>query len=356
MDLSDDMDDLRQIVELRTDPVPDLLELLAPELFRIDGAADTLEVVARRLFNHFLEGREPLDAEFLETDGIQLELLGELRDVEHLFFGLADVAVDEVPVQKEVVLLQDRKGIPDLLLGDALLKLLQDPIVRRLDPDQEDLETRLLSLVEEPAMPRDVDPGLGNKDLLDLVLDNQVAQLFAPLRVREEVVVADEHDIGGNRLQFFDDRFDRSFRVAPLLPQRIEAECAELAFERTSPRCHYRVEGEAAETNAVLSQAIIVPSQGPVGKRDARDVRQRMVFVVDDSSVFTIGKPTDILVRDPRDDLFDDIFALTSDDHIDIRTAVEEIRDLLRCLVASDDCADLGRQLSDEITDLLELR
>jgi len=208
VDLSDDLEDLRQIVEFRPDPVPDLLELLSPELLRIDGTAETLEVVARRLFDHFLEGREPLDAEFLETDGIQLELLGELRYVKHLFFRLADVAVDEVPVQKEVVLLQDRTRLPDLLLGDALLKLLQDPIVRRLDPDQEDLEARLLCLVEDPAMPRDVDPGLGNKDLLDLVLDNQVAQLFAPLRVRKEVVIADEHDIGGNRLQFFYDRFD----------------------------------------------------------------------------------------------------------------------------------------------------
>ena len=101
-------------------------------------------------------------------------------------------------------------------------------------------------------MPRDVNPGLDNKDLLDLVLDNQIAKLFAPLRVREEVVIAEEHDIGRNRLQFFDDRFDRSFRVAPLLPERIETECAELAFERTSPRCQYRVERVAAESNTVF--------------------------------------------------------------------------------------------------------
>ena len=128
-----------------------MLQFLAPVTVRIHGTADTVVVVARRFFNHFLQGRELLDAEFLETDGIQLDLLRELRDVEHFFFRLADVAVDEVPMQIEVVLRQDRKRIPDLLLGDALLKLLQDPVVRRLDPDQEDLETRFLCLVEDPA-------------------------------------------------------------------------------------------------------------------------------------------------------------------------------------------------------------
>ena len=81
-----------------------------------------------------------------------------------------------------------------------------------------------------------------------------------------------------------------------------------------------------------------------------------MDFVVDDSSVLPIGKPTDILVRDPRDDLFDDLFALTSYDHVDIRTTVKQILDFLRCLVASDDRADLRRQLRDEITDVLEPR
>ena len=227
---------LRQIVKLRPDSVPDLFQFLAPVTVRIDGTADAIVVVARRLFNHFLQGREPLDAELLETDGIEPDLLCELRDVEHLFFRLADVAVDEVTMQIEVVLRQDSKRIPDLLLGDALLKLPQDPVVRGLDPDQEDLEPRLFCLVEDTGMLRDVNPGLGHEDLLDPVLDNQIAKLFAPLGVREEVVIAEEHDIGRHRLQFFDDRFDRPFRVAPLLPERIETECAELAFERTSPR------------------------------------------------------------------------------------------------------------------------
>ena len=104
-----------------------------------------------------------------------------------------------------------------------------------------------------------------------------------------------------------------------------------------------------------LNPVIIVPSQGPVGKRNTRDVGQRMVFVVDDSSVGPIGKPADILVRDPRDDLFDDLFALTSHDHVDIRTTVEQVLDFLRCFVASDDRGDLTRQLGDEIADVLEL-
>ena len=202
----------------------------------------------------------------------------------------------------------------------------------------------------------DVNPGLDNKDLLDLVLDNQVAKLFAPLRIREEVVIAEEHDIGRNRPQFFDDRFERSFRVTPLLPKGIETECAELAFEGTPPRCQYRVERVAGESNAVLSKAIIVPSQRPVREWDTRDVRQRMDFVVDDSSILPIGKPLDILVRNPRDDLFDDLFAFTAYDHVDIRATVKQILDFLRCFVASDDCADLRRQLGDEITDVLELR
>ena len=179
------------------------------------------------------------------------------------------------------------------------MKLLQNPVVRRLDPDQKDLETRFLCLVENPRMLRDVNPGLGNKDLLDLVLDNQIAKLFAPLRVCEKVVIAEEHDIGRNRLQFFNDRFDRSFRVAPLLAERIETECAELAFERTSPCCQYRVERVAAESNTVFNHVIIVFSQGPVRKWNTRDVRQRMDFVVNDSSVLPIGKPTDILVAGP---------------------------------------------------------
>jgi len=104
MGFSDDMSDLREIIELRPDPIPDLSQLLAPITVRIHRTTDTVVVVARRLFNQFLQSREPLDAEFLETDGIQLDLLCELRDVEHLFFRLADVAVNEVPMQIDVVL------------------------------------------------------------------------------------------------------------------------------------------------------------------------------------------------------------------------------------------------------------
>ncbi len=87
-----------------------------------------------------------------------------------------------------------------------------------------------------------------------------------------------------------------------------------------------------------------------------RDVRQRMDFVVEDASVFPIGKPTDILVRDPRNDLFNDLFTFTSYDHIDIRATVEQIFNFLSRFIAADDCAGLGRQVGDEITDFLELR
>jgi len=141
------MEDLRQIIELRADPVADLLQLLTPMTGRIDGPPDPVVVVARRLVNNLLQGRELLDAEFLETDRIDFDLLGELRDVKHLLFRLADVAVNEVPVQINVVLRQDRKRITDLLLGDALVNLLQDPVVGRLDPDQNCLPPFLIDAI-----------------------------------------------------------------------------------------------------------------------------------------------------------------------------------------------------------------
>jgi len=259
--LLDDPDELREIVESRPDPVADLSQLLAPITVRIHGTANLVIVVARRRLNHLLQGRELLHAEFLKTDRVQLELLGEFRDVEHLFFCFANVAVDEVPMQKEVVLRQYRQRVPDLLLGDALLKLLQDPVVRRLDPDQENPEPRLLGLVEDLGMPGDVNPGLDDKGLINLVLDDQIAELFASFQVREEIVIAEEYDISGNRLQFVNYGFDRSFRVASLLPEWIETERAELAFERASPRGQDRVERVAAESHAVLGQVVVVPSQ-----------------------------------------------------------------------------------------------
>jgi len=117
------MDELRDVVELRADAVADLRELLSPVTVRIHAATDTFVVVARRCLNQLLQRRKFLDAEFMETDGIQLDFFRELRDVEHFFFRLADVTVDEIPMQIEVVLREDRKRIPDLLLGDALLKL-----------------------------------------------------------------------------------------------------------------------------------------------------------------------------------------------------------------------------------------
>ena len=85
-----------------------------------------------------------------------------------------------------------------------------------------------------------------------------------------------------------------------------------------------------------------------------RNVRQRMDFIVDDSSVLPIGKPADILVWYPHNDLSNDLFALTPHDHVDIRTTVEQSLDFLRRLMASSNCADLRRQLGHEITDLVE--
>jgi len=228
--------------------------------------------------------------------------------------------------------------------------------VRGLDPDQEKPESRLLRLFEYPGIPGHVNPCLDGKGLLYIVLDNHLAKPFAAFGIGEEVVVAEEHKICLDRLQFFDDRFERPFRVAPLLPERIEAERAELAFERTSPCCQYRVERAVAESNTVLNPVIIVPSQASVGKRNVRDIRQRVDFVVDDLAVLAIGKPENITVRDPCNDLFDYLFALTPHYHVDIRTLVEQVLDFLRCFVAAYDRADIAGQLGDEITDALELR
>jgi len=85
-----------------------------------------------------------------------------------------------------------------------------------------------------------------------------------------------------------------------------------------------------------------------------RDIGQSMVFVVDDSAVLAIGESADIRAGDPLSDLPDDLFALTSYDHVDIRARVKQIFDVQRCLVASDDRGYLMRQLSDEITSVLE--
>jgi hypothetical protein len=79
-----------------------------------------------------------------------------------------------------------------------------------------------------------------------------------------------------------------------------------------------------------------------------------MDFVVDDSSVLSIGKPTNILAGNPRDNLLNDLFTLTPYDHVDIRATAKQILDFFRCFMASDDCADLRRQLRHEITDLFE--
>ncbi len=68
---------------------------------------------------------------------------------------------------------------------------------------------------------------------------------------------------------------------------------------------------------------------------------------MDDFSVIQVRKSTDILVRDAGDDLFDDLFALTSHDHVDIRTTLKHIFDFLRCFVAANNGADLMRQLRD---------
>ncbi len=203
-------------------------------------------------------------------------------------------------------------------------------------------------------MPRDVDAGLDDERLADPVLDDQVAQLLGPAGIREEVVVAEEHDVGRDRLELLDDRFDRPLRVLPLLPERIEAERAELALERAAPRCQDRVERVTAEPDAVLSASSTraVAETGP--DRRCAPVGQDLVLVVHDPPVPPVGEPANVLVRDARDDLPDDLLALAAYDHVDVRTSLEQVLDLLRRLVAPDDRGDLIGQLRDELADPLE--
>ena len=153
------------------------------------------------------------------------------------------------------------------------LQLLQDPVVRRLDPDQEDPEPRLPGLVQEPAVLGDVDPGLDHERLANPVGDDQVAQLLGPLRIRGKIVVAEEHDIGRDRLELLDHRFDRPLGVFPLLAEGIETERAELALERAAPRRQDRIERAPAEPNAVATPEVVVPAQGAIGKGDVLQAR-----------------------------------------------------------------------------------
>lgn len=126
---SDDVQHLRQIVETLSDFVPDFRQLLSPIAVGIHRTARAKVVVAGRIGDDLLQWRELLDAEFLETDGIALDLLGEFGDIEHFLFGFGDVAVDEIPMQPKIELRQDGEGIAYLLLGCAFFKLFQYAVV-----------------------------------------------------------------------------------------------------------------------------------------------------------------------------------------------------------------------------------
>jgi hypothetical protein len=196
-----------------------------------------------------------------------------------------------------------------------------------------------------------VNAGLNDKRLLDPILDNQIAETLAPLGIGEKVIVAEEHNAGLDRFQLFNDRFDGPFRVAPLLSEGIETEGAEFAFEWTSPRRQDRVERLAAQSNALLKKAILLSSQRPVRKWELGDIRQRVVFVVNDVTVFPIGQSENILGRDPGDNLPNDLFALAPDNQVDIRTAIEKEFDVQGGFVSPDNGGHFRGQLSDILAD-----
>jgi hypothetical protein len=110
----------------------------------------------------------------------------------------------------------------------------------------------------------------------------------------------------------------------------------------------------ATEADSVLGPIVIMSSQGTVGERDVGQVRQFVVLVVHHAPVEAIGKPSDLGVGNPLGDLLDDLFTFAPDDHIDVRTAAEEVLDLFRRFAAADDRGDLRRQLGNEIAEPLE--
>jgi hypothetical protein len=317
-------------------------------------AADAGVVVARRGLDDFLERRELLDPQLLKADRIEPDFTGELRDVEHLLFALADVAVDEVPVQVEIILRQDGQRLANLLLRDALLEVREDPIVRRFDAQQEHFESRLLELVQQRPALGDVDPRLDDELLLDPVFDDQVAELLGPLGIGEQVVVAEEHDVRRDGLELLDHRLERTFCVFALLAERIETERAEFALERAPAGRQDGVECVAAEPDAVLRPVIIMASQRAVGEYEMRQVRQLLVGIVHDLSVLAIGQAPDFGVGNVADHLPNDLFALAPHDQVDVRAAGEQVLDLFRGLAAADHRGNLGGQLRDEVADALE--
>lgn len=85
-------------------------------------------VIVTGVDSHDLLEREYFfDPRLMEADGVDLQLSGELRNVEHFFLCPADVAADEIAVEEEIILGQDGEGIADLLLRDAFLQLRGDP-------------------------------------------------------------------------------------------------------------------------------------------------------------------------------------------------------------------------------------
>ncbi len=85
-----------------------------------------------------------------------------------------------------------------------------------------------------------------------------------------------------------------------------------------------------------------------------RQVGKFVVFVVYHTRGEAIGKPADLRKRDPLDNLLDDFFPLAPYDHIDVRTAVEEVLNLFRRLAAADNRGDFPGQLADEVAYALE--
>ena len=65
----------------------------------------------------------------------------------------------------------------------------------RFYANQENSKARFLRLFQYPGMFGNINARLHSKGLLDLVLNNQIAEPFAPFGVCEEVVIAEEYEI-----------------------------------------------------------------------------------------------------------------------------------------------------------------
>ena len=110
-------------------------------------------------------------------------------------------SIDEISMQVERKFPQYFESVSCLLLGKTLANQFQNPVVRRFDTYQQNLNAGASRLFQQRRMLCDINPSLSHEHLFDPALNDHIAQLLAPLWVREEVVVGDHNHVCCYRLQ-----------------------------------------------------------------------------------------------------------------------------------------------------------